>query len=395
MKNHIYPYITLLISLFILTGCSVKWTKAIRYGEIAQKGFEESVDIEVHKGLIIVPVTMHGKTFRFLFDTGAPFSISEELQLELNFKVISKGNIIDSDHNRKPVNWVSVDEISLGSVDFLNLSAFVGDFKANPILKCLEIDGIIGSNLMRHCNWTIDQENHSLSLFDSMNKKEFNNTTVIPFRKDQQFNIFTNVDFGKATVNNVLVDYGSNGSITLSNKIFNLLKEKKLLDKPITERGVKQSGIVGNAVAIKREFVHMDSISLWNLGLNNVHMQSGKTTAIGTSILSRFEVTIDWEKQQLMFQNQIPDKPKNGYAGFKLGYAKEKGVYVLSVIENSNADKAGIKHDMTIVRIGSLDFDKNADFCDYVNYKLNNTIYIRAIDSSGIKQDYNFEKTYF
>lgn len=91
----------------------------------------------------------------------------------------------------------------------------------------------------------------------------------------------------------------------------------------------------------------------------------------------------------------ISNKPKNGYAGFKLGYAKEKGVYVLSVIENSNADKVGIKHDMTIVRIGSLDFDKNADFCDYVNYKLNNTIYIQAIDSLGIKQDYNFEKTYY
>ena len=67
-----------LILLIILVGCSMRWTEAIQMGGISQQEFEEVVDIEVTRGLIIVPVIINGETYRFLFDSGAPFSISEK-----------------------------------------------------------------------------------------------------------------------------------------------------------------------------------------------------------------------------------------------------------------------------------------------------------------------------
>ena len=129
--------------LIIHTSCSVSWTDAIRYGEIDRISFSEKVDIEIENGLIFVPVQIEGHKYRFLFDTGAPFSISTDLQDALDYKVVSKGHIVDSGNNRKRVNYVLVDTVLIGSIPFINQTAFEGDFTSNPILECLGIDGIL------------------------------------------------------------------------------------------------------------------------------------------------------------------------------------------------------------------------------------------------------------
>lgn len=49
--------------------------------------------MELIKGVIIIPVEINGKTYRFLFDTGAINSISDDLQEELGFNVVSTGII--------------------------------------------------------------------------------------------------------------------------------------------------------------------------------------------------------------------------------------------------------------------------------------------------------------
>lgn len=132
--------------LVILTSCSIKWNEAIKKGDIAENSFEETINLTLQKGLIFTTVKINGNEYRFLFDSGTPLSISEEIQNQYSYKTISRGHIIDSDQNRQKVSWVRLDSIKLGHVSFLNQTAFVADFSANPVLKCLNIDGIIGSN---------------------------------------------------------------------------------------------------------------------------------------------------------------------------------------------------------------------------------------------------------
>ena len=101
MKNK-FNILLLIGVLFQFTyGCSVEWTEAIRSGEVVQNQFRETVDIDIRKGLIFLPVIIEEKEYRFLFDSGAPFSISKQLQNDHAFEIVSEGNIIDSDHNRK------------------------------------------------------------------------------------------------------------------------------------------------------------------------------------------------------------------------------------------------------------------------------------------------------
>ena len=379
--------------VLLTQGCAVKWTDAIQYGSVTKRSNVEVVKIEIRNKLIIVPITIQGKEYRFLFDTGAPFSISEELQENTNFKTVSKGNIVDSDYNRKKVKWVQVDSISVGNVLFKSQTAFVGDFDANPIMNCLGIDGIIGSNLIRQYNWTIDQEKHSLSLSSKIGTNAHKEIIVLPFKTDNQYNIFIDINIGKSSIKNVLVDYGSNGSIALSNEIFNALREKNIVSKTFIEKGINQSGIIGKPVELNREISYSDSVRINNLSIKNVMIRTGKTVSLGNDFLSRFNVTIDWNNKNLYLLKSDKTTDKANTPGFRIGYTEKKGIYVQSVMEKSDAYNKGIRPNMEVVRIDSLDFKNGSDFCDYVDHRLNNQIFLELINSKGKTIKYQIEKT--
>lgn len=379
--------------IFATQSCAVKWTDAIQYGSVTKGSNIEVVNIEIRNKLIIVPITIKGKEYRFLFDTGAPFSISHKLEKNNNFKTVSKGNIVDSDYNRKKVKWVQVDSINVGNVSFKNQTAFVGDFDANPIMKCLRIDGIIGSNIIRHYNWTIDQEKYALSLSSKIGTDTREDSFVLPFKTDNQYNIFVDINIGKSSIKNVLVDYGSNGSIALSNEIFTVLQEKNIINKTFIEKGINQSGIIGKPVELNRKISYSDSVRINNLNIENVMLRTGKTVSLGNDFLSRFKLTIDWNNKNLYLLNSDKAIHQTNTAGFRIGSTIEKGIYVQSVMEKSDAYSKGIRPNMKVVKIDSLDFNNGSDFCDYVDYRLNNQIFLELINSKEETIKYMIEKT--
>lgn len=395
MKNKL-PILLLIGILFSLAiGCSVEWTKAIRSGEISQNRFIETVDIEIRKGLIFLQVMIEEKEYLFLFDSGAPFSISNQLQNDYAFEIVSEGNIIDSDHNRKKVQWAKVNSINIGDISFSNQTAFIGDFDANPILRCLKIDGIIGSNLLRHCNWTINQEQKSLTLFNSIGVEDVKGDITIPFKTDYQYNMFIDINLGQAIVRNVLVDYGSNGSISMNSEIFTTLRSRNIIGKTLMEKGIQQSGIVGKTVDLRREILYSDSVNIESIYFKKVMLRTGKTVSIGNSFLSRFKVTVDWKNKNLHF-SEIKDIPNSiRFSGFSLGFSANQGVYVQSVVEKSNAYNKGIRPNMKILKIDRLDFERGNDFCDYLSHELGDKIFLQVINSKGDKIEYNIEKTSF
>lgn len=386
----------LLGAVFIFySSCSVNWTRAIQYGEVDRQNFDETVDIHIQEGLIFVAVTIGGEEYKFLFDTGAPLSISHQLQKKYSYKVISKGNIVDSDQNRKQVSWVQIDSVEIGDVAFLNQSAFVGDFSANPTLECLNIDGIIGSNLMRQCNWTIDQDGRQLRLSDTIDPSTEERSITLPFVTDNQYNMFVNIGIGTSTVRNLLVDYGSNGSIAVNDEIFSKLKERKTFGEIYLEEGVKQSGIVGKPIALNRKITWLDSISVHDQPLYNVVLRTGKKDLVGNKILSRFLVTIDWTTKSLHLMTRRPINAEEGSFGFRIGFTKAKGVYIQSVIESSDAHKKGVRPDMLVAKVDALDFESGDDLCDFMRLDSDDSISLELIDSNGQRQTYIIERTRF
>lgn len=382
-----------ILIIILIQGCSLSWTKAIQHGSVDNHNVNEAVDIEVEQNLIIIPVIINGREYRFILDTGAPFSISKEIQESVGFDIISTGSIIDSDNNRQRIEWAKVDSIYIGNVLFKNQTAFIADFEANPVLNCLGIDGIVGSNLMRQCNWIIDQELKALSIFDISENIKPDKSIAIPFSTDHQYNIFINIDIGPYVVKNVLVDYGSNGSIALSDEIFSTIANKDIFPVRYIEKGTKQSGIIGAPTKFERIITCSDSVSLDNLDLKSVLFKTGETVSIGNRLLSRFKVVLDWSNKYI-YLSDYNEVPNTGFAGFRLGYSFENGYYIQAVTEGSSAYKAGVRQNMKVLKLDSLDFVNGHDLCDYARYKAGSKIYLQLSDSISIK-DYYFEKTCF
>jgi len=65
-------------------GQTVKWNN----GECKSKNYLDSINFEVVKEKIIIPVEINNKVYRFILDTGAPNMISKELYDELKPQLI-------------------------------------------------------------------------------------------------------------------------------------------------------------------------------------------------------------------------------------------------------------------------------------------------------------------
>lgn len=353
--------------LFLLNSCS-SWQKTIQYGRLQNETFQEFVDIEVFNGLIIMPVVINGKTYRFLFDSGAPLSISEKLQDQFQYTKVSKGHMVDTDKNRQKISYVQVDTLTIGDIPFVDQTALVVNMEGNPFIACLGLDGIIGSNLMRFCNWQINYQDSLITFSNSSVNNTPENAIAIPFTTDNQYDMLIDLQFGESTISDMKIDYGSNGSISLSKSDFNDLNQKGAFGDVFNETGTTQSGIIGDPIKIDRQITIADTIKAGDLMLDNVRIRTGKSKLIGHKLLSRYVITIDWEHKQLYLAAvDSVDKSQKTF-GFGTGYSNDNKIIIRSVIENSPAWKKGIKPNMQILKIDSLDFTTTHTFCDYVYF---------------------------
>lgn len=374
----------IVFSLSILNSCSPSWSSTFQSGSISKAEFTETINMELVKGVIIIPVEINGKTYRFLFDTGAINSISNEMQEELGFEVVTTGTIKDSDNNRTKVEYVNLDSLSIGGIAFYNQSSFVGDFKANPVLRCMNLDGIIGSNVMRFCNWTIDYKKEEILLTSQQFEESAQETFSIPFETDKQYNQFISLKIGDKSINRVKVDYGSNGSLSIPDEAFQKLKDYELIQKSTFETGFSQSGIVGKTLVKKDEITIVDSLYHEDLKFRNVLLESGGNGLLGSQIFSNWIVTIDWKEQQLHFQAQEMQKTEQYTFGIGIGYSEKIGAYVQTIIQGSPAEAAGIAAKMKVLKIGDFNFNEESDFCRYIHYnKEEKALNIEFIDFEG------------
>jgi hypothetical protein len=379
--------------LSTLVACNPGVSTILRYGNIGQTSFEQTLNFEVSRGLIILPVSIKGKSYRFLFDTGAPNSISKPLQNDFKFKVLSRGNIVDSEGKQSPTEFIGIDTIWIGGIPFIDQTAFVGDFEANPAINCLDIDGIIGSNLMRFCNWKIDMQNQQLTLSNVVLNDPENTPQSLDFIPSNQFDLLVNVQAGNATIKNLKIDYGSNGSLSVPDEIFKIVIEKNNIEETFEIFGRSQKGITGELNESKRKRAFLDTLKLNDFILTRATILSGGSGLIGTELLSKAAVIIDWSKQKLFFENVDTSPLDESTFGLKLGLSKANTLYVQSVTENSPAYDMGIVPDMQIIKIGDMDFTQNHTFCDYLFFDVTpETLSVVLKNAEGKTQEYVLTK---
>jgi len=376
----------------LLTSCSSKYVRAMKLGEVSNNKFKETLPIDVINQLTIVPVHINGKTYRFLFDTGAPFSISNELQNTLDYKVLHKATLTDSDKSKLSLDIVQVDSINIGSITFTNQTAFIANFNKNKVLNCLNIDGIVGSNLMKHCNWTVDMQNEILQFSKGIPAKEHPELITIPFITDKQYDIHLKLKIGQTQLQGVKLDYGSNGSLSLPHPIFEKLKKREF-DKTVSTSGFVQAGLFGIRKPLYSEMAKVDSMWLDEVLINNVLINSGKNGLLGGKILSNYIVHINWDTQTLSFAKHNNQYYYGATFGFRIGYTDK--LIIQSIVDGSQAQHHGLLPNMEIIEIDHFNFTTEHTLCDYMNYFQHEHQSIRLVYKTlnGIQKEVTLTKS--
>lgn len=145
--------IVLIIATIILVGCTpLKRLKTVTQGKVESKNYYEEIPFEYYNGEIIIEVEISAKKYHFVFDTGADLTqIDDDLLHQIAYKSNKVTNTItDANNTKKKSEYITVENIQIGTINFAQTGAFVADLSHfSEMFGCLEFDGIIGSNLMR------------------------------------------------------------------------------------------------------------------------------------------------------------------------------------------------------------------------------------------------------
>ena len=359
---------TALILLPFFASCNHFLLKS---GEIELQESLTKIPFEYKLGLPIIQVNINGKSYDFLFDTGAINIISEELANEINIKTVSFQPTRDSQGKRSMLKTVKLDSIRLGSAYFMNTAAIVADLNKSIDISCLQIDGIIGSNLMKMAVWQIDYQNQVITIANSKEAlKILDNSKIIPFETSSIGKQYINIEINGVLEEHVTFDTGSNGGIVCSKATYNkLLKTDSQL---ISDYGYgsNSSGLYGNGSADTLFYFKPNTLKIGELNIDNQIIQFKKkgSRTIGNEFLKNYRIILDWDNQEITMieENDAVIDPINTF-GFKV-FMESNKIFVKYIFNNSSADEQGIQLNDQIIKINNIDYtdtEKNC-YCEII-----------------------------
>ncbi len=340
-----------ILLLLLITGCStLRPSKVWESGRVAGAAFYEEVPFTEQIGLAFVEVHIGGKARRFLFDTGAPNLISKELAAELKLKPHFSRPVTDSQQRRQKLDYVRLDTLRIGKLRFERTAAVVADLRAVPLFECLEIDGFIGANLMKLATWQIDFTRHQLTIADDISRLSLDSAYLVPFTTSAQGSPFFTINIDGRSVK-IELDYGSTGSITLQQK--SVTGHRKW--EPILHSyGSASISLYGRSQDTVRYAIFPDvRIGQLSLGEQVVKVRQGGSNLLGTDILRRHLVSIDWKNRRFYLR---PLEPlQMNWRSFGLSLRTDGDRLVVDMLyDPSPARTAGLRLEDEILTLNGL-----------------------------------------
>ena len=343
------------VILLLLTNCStLKTIKLMKSGEVQQEEFNVKIPFEYRLGLIILKVNISGEEYDFLLDTGAPNVISKELFKKLEISSLFEQKVIDSQNEESNLGFLLIKKLGIGGINFLNTGAATADLKQSKELGCLQIDGFIGSNLMRKAVWKFDYENQIITIsncVESLNISE--SSEKIPFFTDITGTPSIDIALNDIKEKNVVVDLGSNGDIFLSKKTFNKLVDTDPTISRTVSFGSSSSGLYGIGHKDSIQHALISDISFGDVVLKNtvVEFTNESGITIGTNYFKNYDLIINWfDKEIILTKKKEYDNSSLTSYGFSFNN-KNDSLIVGEIYNNSSANTAGLKINDIILKI--------------------------------------------
>ncbi|EAY31416.1 retropepsin-like aspartic protease [Microscilla marina] len=332
-------------------SCTPKAFRMIRKAKVQTSDFTQQLPYVNTKRMIVVKATLNNqRTYRFIWDTGAGVTVlSRKVVQELGLKPRAKMKVGDSRKRRKTLELVNIQNFTLGGVKFKNIAGLVVDYDSTSVLPCIAEGGIIGTNIIARCNWTIDYAQQTL-IFTNQPYYLQNNPKSFAFKTGSTGRIYFDMQIKGKTIRNVLFDSGSSGGLDL--RVSDGLKAGWLKRMPSTKLldGTTQ-GLYGTRLDTTYVLT-LDSVKVGSLPPLKVPVELGRyvNKKIGNRIMQSFQVKIDYPHKRLLWIPTAPIALWPSVVGALFKRSKGK-LTVGSLYLPSDASAKGVKLNDEVVQI--------------------------------------------
>lgn len=315
---------------------------------------------------MFVQVEIKGKLRKFLFDTGAPLALSEKLVTELGLTEVHKGSLMDVNGTVSNAATVQLDSIKLGDVIFTGVPAIT---LFPEWYNCWNIDGVIGSNVLRQSIVKLVSEKHMIIITDQPDKLALNKKHSVPLitnaNKNQQSDPQIKILLNNKVNLTLGFDTGDNAFLRFTDDLMQQLAKYgsyEIISKGFGATTIGENGLQTSAekYLLKIPFINIGSARFENL---ITETNKGGIPGIGTKLLDYGDITLDFINGKFYFDaknamNNVDDKQWP----FQPTYAD--GKLVVGVVWQKGIDK--VKHGEQIIAVDNKDLS-NLTFCQLMD----------------------------
>jgi len=354
----------LLLSL-CLSGCvSLKRNSLWKKGKVLRLEEKVSFPFTEKWGMIFLPVSVNGQSFNFLLDTGAPNVLDQGTLEALGIPAYTYGMVSDAYGKRDRLSFAITNRFTIGPLQHKKVGALIADFRSVPIFDCMEIDGLIGANMMRKSVWQFDFRQKMIHVAPSVDYFELDQAEQLPIRSKNTGTPVTNIRLGSTLLKNQTVDFGSGNGITI-------LKDK--ITEPMVQDTVAISyGNAGTGLYGSRQdtvyYLRTDSLQIGLDFLSSAVLRVRKNTngLLGLRFWRNYRVTIDWSAG-ILYLEPNGDKPQIVSRGFGFGTEMSGDTLRVSTLTTpSPASAAGLLLRDQIIKLGTR-LVSDLDYCQVLH----------------------------
>lgn len=301
MKKHLmYLFLLFIASLFVNAQTTI-----LNTGGTKSSGYHVILPCE-YKNLPVVHVKIAGKNYRFLFDTGAITSIGEKIINELKLEPMDKINITDAEARSDSLYVYSLPEIFLSEVAFNDIPTL--QMKEGELNRCLQYDGVIGSNLLRNSIVRFSYRDKTIEVADNpksfnLNQKYAQKMIVHPFQSSPFLK--TKLRDRRMANVDILFDSGMSGLYDLSLRHFYLFRGNNVFSDIVKEsRGSQTYTFYGMAPDTVLYRLRIPQLEIGKSIYKNVQINTTThdDSRIGIEWLKYGVVTLDYKNQKFYFE---------------------------------------------------------------------------------------------
>lgn len=326
--------------------------------------FTKSISlIDNDRDFPIIEVELNEKKHYFLFDTGSMISIVSDKVIDPT--KINQENIIvieqATNQGATSEAYLTQERIKIKDVEFEHIAMAVVNLEKINTLGCIKIDGIIGMNLIKLCNWKIDPFDQTISFSDQTFKSP-NQDQGISLVYAQGLLPLIKVNQGKNNFQ-TLVDTGYDGTL----QVFTDFKKSKKMSSKIG-KGKYGAGInqvrEGKVEEVLLEQVNLDHYKLTQVPTSILD----EKPLLGMGILGQYVTIFNFNENKLVLvdHNSVPTYKNQTTWGGKFCLNENKEVEVCFIWEGSELEQADIKIGDQLISINNQTINQltYAEFCE-------------------------------